>query len=238
MKRRLAIIPARGGSKRIPNKNIKYFLGKPVISYIISAAYNSGIFTKIHVSTDSLKVKEVVEKIGMASIDFLRPESISDDHTPLMPVLKFVVEKFEIDKGDFFDEVWLLMPCAPLVTANDLINASIFYDNKKTESQMLAVSELPVPYEWIFKLDSKKNLSPLVEGGFAIRSQDLNSVYYDCGIFYAYPINLIKNSIGAGSDQNLLGFIYPKFKSVDIDNMEDWNYAEKLYKVNQLDNTL
>ena len=90
----LAIIPARGGSKRIPNKNIRNFCGKPIISYILDAAKKSGLFNTIHVSTDSKQIIKVVENLGF-KIDFVRPSDLADDYTPIMPVLKFVVEEYE-----------------------------------------------------------------------------------------------------------------------------------------------
>ena len=120
--KRLAIIPARGGSKRIKNKNIKNFCGEPIINYIISTARESKLFNKIHVSTESNLIKEVVENNGL-SIDFMRPETLSDDFTPLMPVLSFVLNTY-ISMGYQFDEIWLLMACAPLIDKNDLISAS------------------------------------------------------------------------------------------------------------------
>ena len=103
--KRLAIIPARGGSKRIKNKNIKNFCGQPIINYIINSAKGSKLFDKIHVSTESSLIKEVVEK-NQLSIDFMRPERLSDDFTPLMPVISFVLDTYKT-MNIYFDEVWL-----------------------------------------------------------------------------------------------------------------------------------
>lgn len=231
MKRRLAIIPARGGSKRIPGKNIKIFHGKPIIKYTIDAANKSGLFDKIHISTDDENIKKVVENGEDYFIDFLRPKNLSDDFTPLMPVLKYVVEKYENEFSLKFDEVWLLMACAPLLTPGELILASNYFNNMGSDKSMSAVAELPVPYEWIFQMTSEMKLEPIVKGGFANRSQDLAKIYFDCGVFYAYDIEVIKNSDGAGSDLNQIGFIYPKGKAIDIDDQEDWEVAEKLYSI-------
>lgn len=231
IKKRLAIIPARGGSKRIPQKNVKLFHGKPIIQYSIDAALSSFIFDRIHVSTDDLGIKNIVEKNTNILIDFLRPSNLSDDFTPLMPVLKYVVEKYEKDFSLYFDEIWLLMPCAPLLLADELIQASNFFNNLKGAKSMSAVSELPIPYEWIYKMTTQNKLKPIVNGGFAIRSQDLERVYFDCGIFYAFDVEVIKSSEGAGSDLNQVGFVYPKGKAIDIDTQEDWDLAEKLFKI-------
>ena len=107
--KRIAIIPARGGSKRIPDKNIKNFCGNPMISYPIKALIESKLFEKIHVSTNERKVVEVVNKIGL-KVDFYRPESLSDDYTPIMPVVKYVIGEYR-KKNENFDEIWGVFPC-------------------------------------------------------------------------------------------------------------------------------
>ena len=123
--RRLAIIPARGGSKRIKKKNIKQFLGKPIISYSIETALKSNLFSKIHVSTDSLEIKKISEK-NKINIDFMRPKNLANDNVGLIEVLKFVANKYK-NLGYKFDEVWLIMPCSPLINYKDLIKASKIY---------------------------------------------------------------------------------------------------------------
>ena len=123
--KRLLIIPARGGSKRIKNKNIKKFNNKPIIFYSIESAKKSKLFNKIHVSTDSRKISNVVKKKGI-EVDFLRPKKISDDKTALHDVYKFVVQKYE-KLGFSFNEIWTLMPCAPNINYKDLISASKFF---------------------------------------------------------------------------------------------------------------
>ena len=116
--KRLAVIPAREGSKRIKNKNIKNFCGKPIISYALNAAKESGLFDTIHVSTESEEIANIVRDLGF-TIDFLRDISLADDITPIIPVLKWVVEKYQ-SKNIYFDEVVLIMACAPLIDATDL----------------------------------------------------------------------------------------------------------------------
>src|SRR5450755_2920533 len=109
MPSRLAVIPARGGSKRIPDKNIRMFCGKPMIGHILQAATGSRLFDTIHVSTESQRIADVVESLGY-TIDFLRPQHLAGDHTPLMPVLKYAAETYATT-GKNFDEIWLLMAC-------------------------------------------------------------------------------------------------------------------------------
>ena len=120
--RRLLIIPARGNSKRIPMKNIKLFYKKPIINYVLSTAIESKLFNKIHVSTESTKVAKTVKKFGL-KIDFLRPKKLSKDNIETIDVLKFVYKKY-LDMGFFFNEIWTISPCSPLLIKKDLIKAS------------------------------------------------------------------------------------------------------------------
>lgn len=229
--KRLAIIPARGGSKRIKNKNIKDFCGKPIIKYTINAAIESKLFDKIHVSTESNLIKEVVEKCGL-SVDFMRPNELSDDFTVLMPVISFVLETYK-KQNIIFDEIWILMACAPLIEASDLISASEVYSaqNIKSIKPLLAIAEYPVPIEWSFLKDTNNNLHPRFEGKFKVRSQDLSKSYYDTGTFAVFPNQLILNSKKEGSDKFFIGYQLSRYKAVDIDTQEDWNFAEDLYNL-------
>ncbi len=143
--KRLAIIPARGGSKRIPNKNIRDFCGQPIITHVLAAARDSGLFSTTHVSTESKSINKVATKFGFPP-DFPRPESLADDHTPIMPVLRYTAEEYA-RIGEHFDEIWLLMACAPLIKADDLIAAASLFSENGSNSPVLAVSEYPVPIE-------------------------------------------------------------------------------------------
>ena len=227
MVKRLALIPARGGSKRIKNKNIKNFCGKPMIYYPINELIQSKIFDKIHVSTESDKIVNVVKDIGL-EIDFKRSQTLSDDFTPIMPVIKFVVKEYEKRKV-FFDEIWLIMACNPLLDKRDLINASKLFKKHKNQESLIAVSEYPAPIEWAFSLDKKNILNAHQPGMFLKRSQDIQKSYYDIGSFAVFSNNIIKKSKPNGFDSNYLGYIIPKGNSVDIDDIDDWKYAEKLF---------
>lgn len=232
MPRRLAVIPARGGSKRIPNKNIREFCGQPIIAHILNAAKESGLFETIHVSTDSVTIANVVQEFGF-DIDFMRIETLADDHTPLMPVLRYVVDQFSI-RGEHFDQVWLLMACAPLVKKEDLIAASLVHDSEKPSMSTLAVCEYPAPIEWAFEIKEGKDvLTPVSPGMFSVRSQDLKKCYYDAGVFVIFPTALIRESIGAGSDAEFAPFVLSRDKAVDIDTESDWEYAELLFRLSK-----
>ena len=228
--KRLAIIPARGGSKRIKNKNIKDFCGQPMINHIINAAKGSKLFDKIHVSTESLLIKEVVERNGI-SIDFMRPERLSDDFTPLMPVISFAVDSYN-NMNIKFDEVWLLMACAPLIDKDDLIAASKVYAAQDINSirPLLAIAEYPAPIEWSFLKDSKNILHPRYEGKFKERSQDLPKSYYDSGTFIIFPQNFILEIGDDGSDKDYIGYELPFSKAIDIDTQKDWDLAEAFFR--------
>jgi pseudaminic acid cytidylyltransferase len=227
-KKRLAVVPARGGSKRIPGKNIRSFCGKPMIIHILEAARESNLFDKIHVSTENSEIHRVSAAAGFAP-DFMRPENLSDDQTGIMPVLKFVADKYST-LGKNFDEIWLLMACAPLIEATDLVQASSIMDQGNKGMALLAVSEYPAPIEWAFTMDDKSNLVPLQPGMFAHRSQDLQKRYFDSGTFIAFPESRIIASEGSGNDSGFNGYVLPREKSIDIDTEADWRFAESLYK--------
>ena len=231
MTRRLAVIPARGGSKRIPNKNVKNFCGQPMIAYILNTARESGLFHTIHVSTDSIAIKECVEKLGYR-VDFLRPKSLADDHTPIMPVLKYVASNYKEEGGKQFDEVWLLMACSPLITSNDLLGASKIFDSSKKLSPLLAITEYSAPIEWAFTLEENNVLVPVQKGMFAVRSQDIRKKYFDAGAFAVFPSSIVLGSTGAGSDNGFVGYVLPKGHGIDIDDESDWRLAEALYRIN------
>ena len=231
-KKRLVIIPARAGSKRIPKKNIKNFCGIPIIYYPIEAIKKSKLFCEIHVSTDSSEIVKAVNLKGIR-VDFLRPKNLSDDHTPLMPVLKYVIEEYKKRK-QYFDEVWVVLPCSPFLKASDLVNASKLFDNSESKNFLMTVTEYSVPIEWALKINKNGYLDSINKGAFAIRSQDLEKKYYDTGLFYAYRSEFILNSNESGSDKNILPYFLKKGETIDIDDMEDWIYAEKLYKIKDL----
>ena len=228
MIKRLAIIPARGGSKRIANKNIRTFHGRPMIHYILEAAKNSLLFDVIHVSTDSSDIKKVVEELGFL-VDFMRPPELSDDITPIFPVLRFVAGHYG-DLGLHFDEIWLLMACAPFVSAEDLIRASALFLEAGSRQPLLAVSEYPVPIEWGFRRKPDGRLLPIQPGMFAVRSQDLEKCYFDAGTFAVFPSSHVLRSQGSGSDADFIGCVLPKGSAIDIDEELDWQMAEAMWR--------
>ena len=228
MKRRLAVIPARGGSKRIVNKNTRDFCGNPMISYVLRAAAESGLFDVIHVSTDSEGIRETVENLGFP-INFMRPTELADDHTPIMPVLKYVTDTYA-SCGQEFDEVWLLMACSPLIEMHDLQEAAKLFERSVCSKSLMAVAEYPVPIEWAFCREIDGTLKPVQSGMFSVRSQDLEKKYFDAGMFVVYSSSVVRGSEGAGSDSDYIGYLLSKGKAIDIDDEDDWAIAEALYR--------
>jgi pseudaminic acid cytidylyltransferase len=226
--KRLAIIPARGGSKRIPNKNIRDFCGQPMITHVLSAARVSGLFTTVHVSTESESIRDVAAQFGFPP-DFPRPAELADDHTPIMPVLRHAAQEYA-NRGMHFDEVWLLMACAPLIDAKDLSSAATLFQQASSEQPLLAVSEYPAPIEWAFSRGESGALTPVQAGMFAVRSQDLEKRYFDAGSFAVFPASRVLESQGAGSDSGFIGYVLPKGTAIDIDDEQDWQLAESIWR--------
>ena len=223
-KKRLLIIPAKGYSKRIKEKNIKKFFGKPVISYILNNAKKSNLFNIIHVSTESKKVKKIVEKQGF-KIDFLRPKKLSQDKIPTLDVLRFVYNKY-LKLKYTFDEVWTISSCTPLLKKEDLIKAS---KNVNKNKILLSITKFDAPVEWAFSLKSKGNLKPLFPKKLFENSQKFSKKYHDAGAFAVFPISFLKKT-NINLENNFKGFVLPKERAIDIDHKEDWKLAELLFK--------
>ena len=198
-----------------------------MITHVLSAASASGLFTKVHVSTDSESIRDVATQFGFEP-DFPRPAELADDHAPIMPVLKYVVEHYAA-LGHEFQEVALIMACAPLITSQDLIGAAEFFAKNGSKMPVLAVAEYPCPIEWAFRQELDSRLVPVQPGKFSTRSQDLLPAYYDAGQFCFFTAKHILESQGSGSDQGFLGYPIDRHKSVDIDTFDDWKFAEHIF---------
>lgn len=223
----IAIIPARGGSKRIPDKNIVEFCGSPMITYALHAANQTNLFDKIHVSTDSEKVASVVQNAGYG-IDFMRPRRLADDHTGLIPVLQFVLEEYD-RRGERYENVMILMPCCPLLQVEDILAAYKVYSSFKGERPLHVVTPYPVPIEWAYRREADGLLNPVQPGAYAIRSQDLPLAYYESGPFSWFHRNHLFTDTPA-TDEDFCSIVLPRSRAVDIDEPEDLILAEALYK--------
>ena len=223
---RLAIIPARGGSKRIKNKNTLDFFGKPLISYALEAAKNSKLFDKIHVSTDSIEIKDIVEKLGY-KVDFLRKSELADDFTGLFPVLKWVYNEYK-NKGIFFEDVFCIMPCAPLLTSSDLKDAYKIFKNFDSKNPLLVASPYNVPVEWAFFRQEDSVLVPKDKKSLILRSQDIRPTFYESGPFNIFNFKHLEDE-NFFNKSNYISYLIKKSKAIDIDDMEDLELAKILY---------
>ncbi|MDW3167925.1 pseudaminic acid cytidylyltransferase [Vibrio sp. Y184] len=229
---KVAIIPARGGSKRIPRKNIKAFHGKPMIAYSIEAAIASGCFDKVIVSTDDTEIAVVAEAHG-AYVPFLRPADISDDYATTMDVMAHAIHWCQ-DEGWDIDAVCCLYATAPFVLPKDLQQGYALLQGEGVQFAFSATS-FPFPIQRAIKLDSDGSVSMFAPENEQVRSQDLEEAYHDAGQFYWGKTRafLEKYSIFSPHSKAVL---LPRNRVQDIDTPEDWELAESLFSVLKLTN--
>lgn len=224
MSKTVAIITARGGSKRIPGKNIKFFHGKPIIAWSIEAARQSGVFDEIMVSTDDQEIARVAKEYG-AGVPFFRSAETSDDFATTADVLKEVLESYS-KNGQKFDFACCLYPTAPFITA-DKLKAAFHQLIDKNADSVIPVTKFSFPIWRSFKMEGEKISYNWPE--FAPRrSQDLPPAYHDCGQFYFFKTNVFLQT-GKLVTENTLGLEVPESEVQDIDNEEDWKIAEIKY---------
>lgn len=225
---KIAIITARGGSKRIPKKNIREFLGKPILAYSIEAALGSGLFDEVMVSTDSTEIADIAERFG-AKVPFYRSDATSNDYATTNDVILEVLDKYE-RRGENFDMAVCLYPTAPFVTAQKLISAVKELEDSDADT-LIPVVPFSYPPQRALIIDQGK-LRFLYPENLDARSQDLMPHYHDVGQFYvirteAFKVNK-KLMVG-----NILPFIVDEREVQDIDNESDWAIAEMKYKLMQ-----
>lgn len=224
---RIAIIPARGGSKRIPRKNIKAFHGKPMIAYSITVAKQSGLFDKIIVSTDDSEIAEVARLHG-AEIPFMRPKNLADDFTGTVPVIAHAIEAVQT-LGWQVGEVCCIYATAPFLQADDLSKGLDLLTQHQGDYSFSATS-FPFPIQRAIKLTQDQQVSMFYPEFEQTRSQDLQEGYHDAGQFYwgTATAFLAQRSIFSS---NSYAVILPRIRVQDIDTIEDWQCAEWLYQV-------
>jgi len=222
----VAIIPARGGSKRIPRKNIKEFCGKPLIAYSIEVAIESKLFDRIIVSTDDEEIANIAKKYG-AEAPFIRPPELSDDHTATIPVISHAIQ--ELQKESTVQYACCIYATAPFLQKESIKEAYNVLLKNRSDYAFSATS-FAFPIQRAIKLDRNKHVQMFNPEHFNTRSQDLEEAYHDAGQFYfgttqawldSKPI-FIKDSTA---------IILPRHLVQDIDTMEDFTRAELMYKV-------
>lgn len=222
-KRRLAIITARGGSKRIPRKNIKEFCGKPILLYSIEAALTAGVFEEVMVSTDDAEIAELAKKAG-AAVPFLRSEETSNDYASTDEVIMEVLKEYE-KRGKTFDSFCCIYPTAPFLTGERLKQAMELLE--EADSVMPVVPFSYPPQRGLIVNEEGYVARQFPEYATA-RSQDLQKIYHDCGQFYACR-TLPFMAAGTTDVEKLVPLVLSEMEVQDIDTPQDWEMAEIKY---------
>lgn len=220
----IAIITARGGSKRIPKKNIKEFCGKPIIAYSIEAAINSQIFDEVMVSTDSQEIAEIAIDYG-AKVPFMRSKETSSDYATTSDVLKEVVDEYK-KRGREFDYMACLYPTAPFVTADKLKKGMTMLVEQDGIMAMPVVPFSYPPQRGYVIEDEKLNMKYMENSDK--RSQDLEKIYHDAGQFYLVKMDAYWEHNGK-IFSGITPIIVDEMEVQDIDNETDWKLAEIKY---------
>jgi len=224
----VAIIPARGGSKRIPKKNIKDFFGKPLISYPIDVALRSKLFSRVIVSTDDEEIAKVARKYG-AEVPFIRPKSLSDDFTGTAEVVKHALS--ELNRENYHvDFVCTIYATAALLKI-DYLKEGLEKLKASNAAMAFSVTSMPFPIQRTFKITPEKRCEMFTPQHYTSRSQDLEVAYQDAGQFYWENLKIKSNDVSFGKDR--IPIILPRHLVQDIDTLEDFKRAEYMYEILQ-----
>lgn len=221
-----AIIPARGGSKRIPRKNIKEFCGKPMIAWSIEAALQSGCFNRVVVSTDDAEIAGVAKQYG-AEVPFMRPAEFSDDHTGTIPVIRHAVEWF-ISQGEQLEQACCIYATAPFIRPED-IRRGLEILTETGCDYSFTVTSYPFPIQRAIRITPERRVEMFNPQLFNTRSQDLEEAFHDAGQFYWGRISawLAEKTIFSIDAAPVL---LPRHQVQDMDTMEDWLRAELMFR--------
>ena len=226
--KKLAIIPARGGSKRIPKKNIRLFLGKPIIAYSIEKALASKLFDEVMVSTDDKDIAEIAIRYG-AKVPFFRSINNSDDHATTIDVIEEVLNEYKVlDK--FFDYTCCIYPCAPFLRVENLQNSFLKLELNDYDC-VFPIVRFSFPIQRAVKINDNQKLALLYPEHELTRSQDLKPYFHDAGQFYVFNVeHIIKEDKLYTTNSGI--FEIPEIEAQDIDNEIDWQMAELKYRFN------
>ena len=223
----LCVIPARGGSKRIPQKNIKFFCGKPIIIWSIEKAIKSKCFDRIIVSTDDQKIIEIVRDYQV-EVPFIRPKELADDYTSTVPVVAHAI-KWQIENAKAPDFVCCLYPTAPFVEVKTIKSGLKCLKNFDVD-YVFAATDFAYPVQRSFIIKKNKRLQMTHPEHLKSRSQDLDEVFHDAGQFYwGLSDTWLKNK--PIITENSSPIFVPRTRAIDIDTIEDWEIAEKMFEV-------
>jgi pseudaminic acid cytidylyltransferase len=226
----ISILPARGGSKRIPKKNIRPMSGNPLISYTIEAAIQSRLFERVVVSTDSPEIAEVALKYG-AEVPFLRDASLADDHTPVSAATVDMLRRLD-PSGDNFSYVCQLMPNCPLRTTADIVDSYRQFIETRADSQLSVVRYGWQNPWWAMRRNEKFELDPLFRDQISSRSQDLPELYCPTGAVWWAKADVLRRE-GTYHISSRTGWEIPWERGLDIDTTDDWDLAEVMFSRGQ-----
>ncbi|KJK09791.1 pseudaminic acid cytidylyltransferase [Pseudomonas tussilaginis] len=224
---KVAIIPARGGSKRIPRKNIKFFAGRPMIEWSIDLALRTGIFDRVVVSTDDDEIAETAISAG-AEVPFRRPLDLADDHATTVPVIAHAITELEKVTGNTVTLACCIYPCSPFTTCDDIVNALHLMDVSGAPFAY-PITEFAHPIQRAMLRSAEGKMTFMNKEAELMRTQDLATTYHDCGQFYwgrrdAWLRHGRMHSEGAG-------YVIPSWRVVDIDTGDDWVRAELMHRL-------
>lgn len=224
----VAIVPARGGSKRIPRKNIRPFLGVPLLQRTLTTLLETELFDQVVVSTDDPEIADLARTAG-ASVPFLRPDDLSDDHTGTAPVVVHAISELEAASDTEIGKICCVYPAAVFVTAAALRAGLDLLAEPGTE-QVMTASTFPAPIQRAYRVSDDGFAEMMWPEHRTTRSQDLESAYHDAGQFYwASRDTWLAKSAGTRARSRLL--VLPRSEVQDIDTPEDWEFAEALYRI-------
>lgn len=225
---RLAVIPARGGSKRIPRKNVRPFAGRPMIAYAIGAALSSGIFDRVLVSTDDDEIARIAQSEG-AEVPFRRPGDLADDTTPTVPVIAHAIRVLQ-EAGAAPKEVCCIYPGVPFIQVQDL-HAGLERLQQGDTAYVFPVTTFPSPIQRALKRNAAGVVQPFFPEYVNTRTQDLEPSYHDAGQFYWGHSRAWLAGLSLHGHASAL--ILPEWRVVDIDTEADWQRAEMLYRMSR-----
>lgn len=226
----IAVIPARGGSKRIPRKNIRDFAGRPMIAHAISTAQNSGIFDRIVVSTDDEEIASVASRYG-AEVPFIRPAKLSDDHAGTVAVVAHAVAWLQ-EHGEAVGETCCLYATTPLMRDTDLRSARDHFLISAESDYLVSVTEYRFPVQRALRVNGDGAVEMIYPDHLETRSQDLEPAFHDAGQFYfGRDYAWLENRPLFGASTR--PFMLPSERVQDIDTEADWNRAELMFELIQ-----
>jgi pseudaminic acid cytidylyltransferase len=223
---KLAVIPARGGSKRIPRKNIKQFAGQPIIAWSISAAKKSGCFDRIIVSTDDEEIADVARACG-AEVPFIRPSELSNDQATTIPVISHAIN-WQNSNGEKVSEACCIYATAPFVSSEDLKRGlDVLIDS--SADYAFSVTSYAFPIQRAVRITPNQRVEMFNSEHYEARSQDLEEAWHDAGQFYWGKSAAWLNCLPLFG-QHSTPVILPRYRVQDIDTLEDWERAELMYR--------